>query len=194
MPDFDIPSRVVPLVNRILPRYNIVPEPSDDNQYVSYLGTPVHSNLEFLKTSGTSLDNSLNVGAQNGNSEVLLTIDTVLFTVTGTKNVIKTAIQGRKGTVKEYISQGDYIINVKGAIVSPYLNVFPEQEVRLLIELLELEKPIPVASKFLDLFGISNIVVDPEFVISEKLGSRNEVPFEFNAVSDNPDEFELSIS
>lgn len=191
---FDIPSRVVPLAYRLIPHYHIDPEPSDENEFVSVLGTPVYSNLEFMKVSGTSLDNSIGVGLQNGNSDVFIKIDTVLFTVTGSKNIIKTPIVGRRGTVKEYVSMGDYQINVKGAIVSPYLNVYPEDEVRLLIELLELPKAIPIASKFLDMFNITSFVVDPEFTISEKLGSRNEVPFEFNAVSDFPDDFELSIS
>lgn len=170
-------------------------EQSDDPQDYSYLGTPVYSNLQFLKVSGTSFDNSLNVGAQvNNNSEVMLRIDTVLLDVTRTRNIKKTDIQGRDGSIKEYISNGDYVINVKGAIVSDFPNLYPEQEVKLLSELLSLNKAIPVASKFLDMFGISNLVVDPEWSISERLGSRNEVPFEFNAISDFPDDFELSIS
>jgi hypothetical protein len=190
--------------NVAIPHYIIQPEPSDDRNFTSKLGTPVYSNLEFLEVSGTSLDNSQGVGVQGSSQEnlardgqdlkVFLRVDTVLFTVVGTKNVIKTAIQGRKGTIKEYISQGDYQINVKGAIVSEFPNVYPEQDVRLLIELLELPKPIPIASKFLDMFAIFNVVIDPEFTISEKLGSRNEVPFEFNCISDSPDDFELSIS
>lgn len=194
MADFDIPSRVVPLTYRLVPHYNIDPEPFDENEFVSQLGTYVYSNLEFLKVSGTSLDNSLGVGEQKGNSDVFLRIDTVLFNVTGSKNIIKTPIVGRRGTVKEYISMGDYQITAEGAIVSQYPNVFPQDEVRLLVELLELGKALPVASKFLDLFGITSIVVDPDFQISEKMGSRNEVPFRFNAISDFPDDFELSLS
>ena len=171
------------------------PEQSDEYIAISALGTPVYSNLEFRKVSGTSLDNSLNVGAQqNNNSEVMLRIDTVLITVTGQRNITKTDIQGRDGSLKEYISNGDYIVNVKGSIVSEFPNVYPEQDVKLLIELLRLNKSLPVASKFLDMFGISYLVIDPEFTVSEQIGSRNEVPFEFNALSDFADDFELSIS
>lgn len=184
-------------------------EPSDEPQSRSMLGTPVYSNLMFLKTSGTSLDNSLDINGQSANGDVILKIDTVLFTVVGTKNVIKTPIAGRTqtstnsdgtkkkslgGTVKEYVSMGDYQINVKGSIISQFPNQYPEDEVRLFIELLELPKALPIVSKFLDLFGITSFVIDPEYTISEKMGSRNEVPFEFNAVSDFPDDFELSIS
>lgn len=177
--EFDIPSRVVPLAYRIIPHYNIKEEPADKPlDKGSDLGTPVYSNLEFI----------------DSNEKVLLRIDTVLFVVTGTKNIIKTAIQGKIGTIKEYISQGDYSIKVSGSIVSLYPNYYPEEEVKILVGLLEQPNAIPIASNFLLLFGIKNIVIDPEFTISEKLGSRNDVPFEFSAVSDNPEEFELSIT
>lgn len=194
MSGISIPPSLVSVSDRLIPRYNITPENSDDPQFTSALGTPVYSTLEFLKdNSGTSLDNSLGVGAQS-TSDTLLRLDTVLFVVTGTKNVIKTPIVGRNGTVKEYISMGDYQINCKGSIVSSELNVYPRNEVSLLIQILTLAKPISIACEFLGLFGIDNIIIDPEFSISEKLGSRNEVLFEFNAISDFPDQFELSIS
>lgn len=199
MADFDIPSRVVPATYRLVPHYNIDSENSDDAPFKSALGTPVYSCLEFVKdNNGTSLDNSLGVGEQI-TSETLLRIDTVLITVTGTKNIIKTPIVGRRGTVKEYISQGDYQINFRGSIlpdqsISSQANVFPRDKVNLFIELLTLSKPLKVACDFLGLFGIDFIIVDPDFTIHEKEGSRNEVPFEFNAISDFPDDFELSLS
>ena len=195
---FDIISRAVPLAYRLIPHYSIEPEDSDTAQFTSDLGTPVYSTLEFLKVSGTSLDNSLGVGGQ-APSEIFLRIDTVLITVTGSKNIIKTPIVGRRGTVKEYISMGDYQINVKGAIFpdqtkTSNANVYPRDRVDLLIQLLTLPKPLPIACDFLGQFDINFLIVDPEFTISEKVGSRNEVPFEFNAISDFPDDFELSIS
>lgn len=192
MKDFDIPSRVIPLANRLIPWYgNIEQDPFDEANFTSYLGTPVWSPLEFLKTSGTSLDNSLDVGAANGNSETFLRVDTCLITVTQTKNVVKTPIQGRNGTVKEYISDGDYDINIKGVIISPYPMLYPRDEVNILIELMKLQKQIPVASEFLSLFDIEAMVVE-SYTISEKLGSRNEVPFEINAISDLAEEITIT--
>ena len=170
---------------------DITAEPSDITPYTSYLGTPVWSPLEFMKTSGTSLDNSLGVGEQNGNSQVLLRIDTVLITVNQSRNIVKTPIQGRNGTVKEYISDGDFDIDIKGVIISPYPLVYPREDVRVLIELLGLQKQIPVASDFLQLFDIDSIVIET-YSIAEKLGSRNEVPFEIKAISDQAEELLLT--
>lgn len=189
--DFDIPSRVLPLANRLLPRYVYTPDPSDESSYVSYLGTPVWSPLEFLKTSGTSLDNSRGVGEANGNSEVFLRVDTTLITVSQPKIIVKTPIAGRNGTVKEYISDDDFMIEIAGAIVSPYPNVFPREEVSLLLELLSLPKQIPIACEFLQLFGIDSIVVEDKRV-SQRMGSRNEVPFSIYAISDLAEEIILN--
>jgi|ADGO01.1.fsa_nt_gi hypothetical protein len=196
--DFNIPSRGLPLTNRLVDRYNITPEDKDETKYQSYLGTPVYSPLEFLRTSGTSLDNSLNVGGSIGDNDVLLRVDTVLITVNQVKNIVKTPIAGRNGTVKEYISDGDFIIDIRGAIVSEYPLVFPRFQVDLLIELLSLQKQIPVACEFLSFFGIdketpgvASIVVE-SYTVSQKLGSRNEVPFEIQAISDLPEEIVLN--
>jgi hypothetical protein len=189
--DFQIPSLAAQGLNRIIPRYAITPEPADETNYVSYLGTPVWSPLEFLKTSGTSLDNSLGVGEAKGNSEVLLRIDTVLMSVSQSKNIVKTPIQGRDGTIKEYISDGDFVIDIRGAIVSPYQSVYPKEDVSILEELLRLKKQIPVASEFLQLFGIDAIVAE-SYTISQKLGSRNEVLFEIQALSDLAEEITLN--
>lgn len=191
IPNFNLSAGIVPVTDRLLPRYFVTPEPSDETSYKSYFGTPVYSPLEFLKTSGTSLDNSRGVGEANGNSQVILRVDTVLMTVNQTRNIVKTPIAGRNGTVKEYISDGDFLIDIQGAIVSPFLNVFPKEEVSLFIELMGLPKSIPVACEFLQLFGIDSIAVDV-WDIAQKLGSRNEVPFRITALSDLAEEIILN--
>jgi hypothetical protein len=190
--DFKI-SVFAQVANRLIPWYgDIQPEPADEAEFTSYLGTPVFSPLEFLKTSGTSAENSLDVGEQRGNSETLLRIDTCLITVTQPRNIVKTPIQGRNGTVKEYISDGDFEVNIKGVIISPYPIVYPEDDVKLFIELMGLPKQIPVASKFLQMFSITDLVIE-NYNIAEKLGSRNEVPFEISAVSDKAEEILLTL-
>lgn len=187
--DIDIPSRVIPLANRLIPRYFYTPDPEDTTDYRSYLGTPVWSPLEFLDVTGTSRDNSLTPASGPGN--VMLRIDTVLMTINQPKNIVKTPIAGRNGTVKEYISMGDFALDIRGAIVSQYPLVYPKEDVSLFIELMNLPKQLPVASDFLNLFGIEAIVVE-SYSIAEKLGSRNEVPFEIQAVSDLAEEIILN--
>lgn len=186
-----VPSQVLGALNRLVPHYHIEPEPVDEVDYYSYLGTPVYSPLEFLKTSGTSADNSRGVGERDGNSDVLLRIDTALITVELPKNIVKTQIQGRNGTVKEYIGEDDFQIHITGIIVSPYPSVYPRDEVNMLTELCRLPKQIPVASEFLQFFGIDSIVVE-HFRIGQRMGSRNEVPFDVYAISDMAEELQLN--
>ena len=157
-------------------KINFTPDPADDPIATTYLSTPVYSNLVFLPT---------------GDIQDQLRIDTVLIVVDQTKNIVKTPIQGRNGTVKEYISDGDYMVNIQGMIVSPYPLVFPKEELDLLIKFCLVGEQIPVTSFFLDMFGITDIVIET-YKVSEKRGSRNEVPFEINASSDRPIEFQLN--
>lgn len=185
---FTIPPPRVSAIDLIPKFLSLNHEPQDDPIAVSYLGTPVYSNLIFL-SEGVDVGNPTTLDPDAGKRD--LRIDTVLMTVDMTKNIVKTPIQGRNGTVKEYISDGDYMINIKGAIVSPYPLKYPQDDVDLLIRYLKVNTQIGVASFFLELFGISDIVIE-KYRIAEKLGSRNEVPFEIDAISDTPIEFQLN--
>lgn len=179
----------IPASDLVFPkRYNFTPDPEDAPIATSMLGTPVYSNLIFL-ADGSGVGNPTTLDPDAGKTD--LRIDTVLITVNMAKNIVKTPIQGRDGTVKEYISDGDYIINVVGAIVSPYSLVYPREEVDLLIRYCQAKQSLAVSSFFLDLFGITNAVID-DYKFSEKLGTRNEQPFELSMSSDQPIEFKLN--
>ena len=157
-------------------------EPTDTADYTSYLGTPVYSNLVF---------DGGQTASDNGNP---LRIDTVLFSISEKKNIVVTDVAGRKdangnevrGTIKEYIGMGDFEITIQGAIVNPYGNVFPKSDLIYLKELLRQSKPSKLASQFLNIFGVSNIVV-MDYTVQEKMGTRNMVPFTIFALSDVPD-------
>jgi hypothetical protein len=150
--------------------------PTDEPISQSYLDTPVIDNLKFPEGKYTDLqDNEIPY------SEVI--VDTVLFEVNLPRNIIKTPIQGRDGTVKEYVSNGDFQITCRG-MVSNRDNVFPLEGIRVLRTALEVPQQIPIVSLFLnDVFSIFNIVID-RFNISQVEGKRNEVPFSFVAYSD----------
>ncbi|MCU9930979.1 DUF6046 domain-containing protein, partial [Escherichia coli] len=90
--------------------------------------------------------------------------------------------------VREYISDGDYQVNIIGSIVSTEALVYPVDEVGLLIRYCKVNREIGFVCDFLAQFGIEYLVIE-NFTISEKLGSRNEVPFEISAWSDEPIEF-----
>lgn len=134
----------------------------------SLLGTPVFSNLVLR-----SLDSSQE-----------LRIDTVLFTVTMSRNIVKTAIQGRNGTVKEYVSDGDFVITVSGSLVGER-GQYPTEDFQALLGLLSQPAAIEVVSDYLQLFGIFNIVVE-NYSFRQQPGTQNIQAFELTCSSDAP--------
>jgi hypothetical protein len=144
----------------------------------SYLGTPVLDNLEIPAGSYTDLeDNTIEFSG--------ITVDAVLFEVNKTRNIVKTPIQGRDGTVKEYISEGDYQIRCNG-MISQAENAIPQSELQILREIFEVPQQISIISLFLnEIFDIFDIVVE-RWNIPQVAGKRNEIPFSFTAVSDVP--------
>lgn len=155
----------------------VVPDSiTDDKIGNSYLGTPVIDNLEFPQGSYSDLDgNAIDYGA--------IVVDTVVFTVNKVRNVIKTAVQGRNGTVKEYVSDGDYSISCQG-IISNRDNFFPEDQARALRQIFEVPQQLPIVSLYLNnVHEIFNVVIE-SWSMPFTAGKRNEIPFSFIAVSD----------
>jgi hypothetical protein len=154
----------------------------------SYLGTNVFSNLNIkYRTKG------------EGTTQVKrLMIDTALFVVTQTKNVVTTAIQGRDGTVKEYISLGDYKVSIKG-VIAGYPGTYPQSKVQGkynspvadLIDACNDNRAVDVESWYLTMFGIYKLVIT-DFTIGQNEGEFSLQPFEISALSDTP--FQLDIT
>lgn len=157
----------------------------DIQNRTSYLGTPVYSNLEIKPFSYETLEGET-VTIKTG-----IVIDTILISVSQTKNIVTTPIQGRNGTVKEYVSDGDYQISLEGKIVSK-TNNYPEAEVSELIQICKSPISIPadsIISEFLAWFGIHSFVIE-SFDFPQTEGVRNEQEFSISAISDDPIELE----
>lgn len=185
-----ISNTLVAIGDRLIPRYIISPEAFEDStKYKSYLGTPVYSPMELL-------DDAPNTGIiagqiTTGIAPILLRCDNSIITVSQDTNIVKTNIQGRDGTIKEYIGLGDFSIEVEGSLVSPYSNFFPEDDFRKLIDWLSRPRQVNISSDFLLLFGITSIVIENR-KYPQLRGSRNEIPFSFTASSDKPEEIILN--
>jgi hypothetical protein len=161
-----------------------IPTP-DLKDRTSYLGTPVYSNLEIKPFNYETLEGE-QISILNG-----IIIDTVLISISQTKNIVTTPIQGRNGTVKEYVSDGDYQISIEGAIVSP-TNNYPESEVAELIQICKAPISIPadsIVSEFLSWFGIHSFVIE-SFDFPQVEGVRNMQRFNISAISDDPIELQ----
>src|SRR3990167_7460356 len=80
----------------------------------SILGTPVYDNIVFQGGKYKTLEGDEITYAGGPNSENFR-IDNVLMTLSQSKNIVTTALQGRDGTIKEFMSNGDYVINIAGS-------------------------------------------------------------------------------
>lgn len=150
----------------------------DDIIGVSKLGTPIYDNLR-IESSSYVAENEENVEYEG------VVINTVLISVSQSKNVIKTAINGRHGTIKEFVSNGDYQISCGGLFTSDSPNIYPEKEVLALNNIFSIPDSLKVTCKYLNRLGIYEIVVE-DFTLRQKTGFYNVQEFTFRAVSETP--------
>ncbi|MGN7818779.1 DUF6046 domain-containing protein [Chitinophaga sp. 22536] len=149
----------------------------DKALYQSTLGTPV---LTDLTLEGVTYTGS------NGQTVTVPSVKlvTVLMAVSLPKNIVSTAIQGRDGTVKEYIGKGDYQITING-ILTGQNGHYPVDEVIALKRLIDAPVPIRVTSSYLQHLDIYNIVV-ADFNTAQEPGGYSQQIFTINAISDTP--------
>lgn len=118
----------------------------------------------------------------------LLHIPDVAMSVSLQKEIVKTALVGRKGTIKEYITQGDYQITMSVGVAAvnenhELIDQYPEQAMSVLRKVLETDKSLEVGSAFLDIFEINRIVVT-NFTAKQMTYANRQV-VEITALSDS---------
>lgn len=165
----------------------------------SWLGTPIYDAFRILPFSYTDQDGKIVKileAAKEGEKGKGGTIDfdTVLMEVNQPKNIVTTKVAGKNGTVKEYISDGDYEISVTGMITSKYNNVSPQESdanyIAAIMAILKANVAIPVSSNFLTMFGIDSVVV-MDYKLNQIEGTRNAIGITMNLLSDVP--FEIAV-
>ena len=141
-------------------------------------GTPVMDKLEFPEGSYIDLE-----GNQISFSGI--SIATVILEVSLSKNIIKTAVSGRNGTIKEFVADNDYSISGRG-FISNKNNVIPLDSLRTFRQIMQVPNQIEVISQYLnEVFEINYLVIE-NFSMPQIEGFRNELPFSFQAISDIP--------
>lgn len=152
----------------------------------SMLNTAVIDNIVFKSGSYFDLE-----GNEIEYDE--LRIDTVIIEVTQAKNIVKTKIQGRDVSVKEHVSDDDYIINIRGIIQSAdknEQNKYPLELSQNLITICKAKRSLVVTSTFLnEVFEIEDIVIE-RYNIPQIEGVRNQQAFSITASSDVPVDLE----
>lgn len=114
-----------------------------------------------------------------------------IITVTQEKNIVSTALQGRNGTIKEYISDGDYSITVDAGI-NNYTEgdetgasmEYPIDKVMELQKVLKLPETLEVQSDFLKVFKIKSVVVKSFYLTQETHTNRQSI--QMILLSDEP--------
>lgn len=104
------------------------------------------------------------------------------------KVIKETPVQGRNGTVKEYIATGDWQINIKGAVFGEEKNAYPLTEIATLTKLAKLRKQVAIESKLINHLDVTNVVIK-NLSWRQLTGCMNKISFEISCVSDEP--FEL---
>ena len=174
----------------------------------SYLGTPIFDPVTIKGGSFFELDD---IEESNPIDYEGLIIPAAIIEITQSKNIITTAMQGRNGTVKEFISDGDFAITItgmiigqnegvageKGAKVNDIGNFYPEDDVKKLITICKVPNSIEIISNFLSFFTDSNRqntrYVITDYNIPQREGSRDMQPFQISMLTDTAIDLEELI-
>ena len=128
----------------------------------------------------------------------------VIISVTQERNIVTTPLQGRDGTIKEYISNGDYGITLDIALTDyegepseqadeEFLlpkQDYPLNQLETLRKLLTTPEAVEVESDFLYAFGIKSAVVTSFSLQQETHSNRQSVQIQM--LSDEPYEIKVT--
>lgn len=144
---------------------------TDEAIGTSAIDTPVFDNVILQDT--------------DQNPTIQLRIDAVLIDAALPKNIVKTPLNGRNGTIKEYISDSDWIVTFRGSLWSGKIDVFPKDDFDTLVRLCKIQKELVVVSKFLQMLGVHNLVVE-RASFPQREGYWSNPLFEIQCASDIP--------
>lgn len=181
----------LPLIQRAIVGV-VEAEPKDEPDGKSkLLGTPVYGRVFIAKKSydvsefnPDTLQYVTKTIDLEENVEGGLQLDNCIIEVTQEKNIIKTEVIDFPGTVKEYISDSDYKIVIRGFVATKHPDLYPSTSTSLLQSYLQAPIPLSIANYFLnDIFKINDIVVE-SYTLNQQQGMRNIQYFQINCVSD----------
>lgn len=149
----------------------------------SDLKTKVYADVTFDSVTYTDSNN-------NPITTPKMTFQAILVSVVFPRNIIKTEIQGRDGTVKEYIGEGDASLSFTGIMVGGN-GVYPSELIASFMKVIKAPVAIPVISTHLQNMGIYAVVFDDR-TFDQTEGSYSYQTFSVNAISDTPQELSIS--
>ena len=178
---------VLPLIKKEINLGLIKPKQSDyinsqtgasDFDKKSILGMNVYDTLRLYYTDSTGTIT---------NPTYDFTFDIAMINVTQTRNIITTPVNNLNGTIKEYISDGDFSIDVKATLVFDGIDYYDYSQVNKLITLFKVQFPLSIESKVLNkAFNIQSCVITEYNIEQATQGMRNVQNVQFTMISDNP--------
>lgn len=111
---------------------------------------------------------------------------TALINLSSDKNLVLTQVSGRDYSRKELVSNGDLNFSVSGHIVSDIPDIYPNEEVQKLRQILQYKGIVEVNNEFLDQWGIKKIVIK-SFNFPSSEGKKAVQDYSFEAVGIQPD-------
>ena len=193
----------LPLVQRALIRPS-GPQPIDQHTTSNFgtknFGTPVFDSLyikspeyyEFNYNEQTKKYQqderpvSLGNNKQDGSSQGLF-VEGVIMEANLARNVVTTDVSGYNGgTIKEFISNGDWNITIRGFVSTNHPDVYPEEDTRLLQLYSRAPVSLVVTSRFLNTYLDINNIVITSINLFQQQGLRNIQYFEMSCLSDTP--------
>lgn len=140
---------------------------------LSILGTPIYEQITF----------------KNKDFEYTLP-DWPLIDIAGANIIVKTPINKRKGTVKEYINEDDYQVNIRGILINYYSDEYPYDLLEEFQQIFKKKEALQVTSPVLNILDIHNLVIE-NVRYPEVEGFNHIQPFVLQCLSDEPIELEI---
>ncbi|MEB0302392.1 DUF6046 domain-containing protein [Mucilaginibacter sp. 5C4] len=150
----------------------------------SALGTPIYEQIAL------TIPAIINAGVVTAPQKIYTFPDWPLFDITGQDIITKTMMTKKKGSVKEYITEDDYSITIRGILINYDSQEYPEQQLQDLMQIIKCKKAMSVTSQVLNLMDIHSLVIERANWPSSE-GFQNIQPFELECLSDEPAELEI---
>lgn len=171
-------------------------KPFKASEHIGSEGNPTLAELQELE--GRTWLTSLAIKHADNKSGLVRTFlfNECLISLNMEKNIVTTALQGRNGTIKEYVSDGDYNISIDAGVSTYQIDEqgehtidYPIDVLKELKEILSLPETLEMQSDFLDIFGIKSGVVKSFSLQQETHSNRQSINIQM--LSDEPYEIRL---
>ena len=143
-------------------------------------------NVEVSKSTADKYG-AISAETESFETKLVCFIDlTASVSVQSSKNIILSQVQGRDYTRKELISGGDLTFQISGMIVGDTADIYPENDVKKFIQIMQYGGIINVNHLFFKQFNVNRIIVK-EYSMGNS-NCKNVQPYSFSCVAVEPDE------